>query len=131
MRMREGDWMELKTITLYSDEEGAPQYKEGNVDFRSNDHGMTEKTALISSPEMCRNFQFVELPVGFERCERVADLGQVAVCLAGQLRISCGPEAGHILKAGDILRTEAGPNSLHSIAVIGDVPVHLMVVQLK
>lgn len=118
-------------LTLFSDGEGAPQYKEGKVDFRSNDHGMTSKTALISSPEMCRNFQFVELPVGFERGERVADLGQVAVCLSGQLGISNGAEKDHTLGAGDILRLDAGPNSLHTISVIGDVPVHLMVVQLR
>lgn len=121
--------MELSTLTLFTNDEGTALFEDRAVEFRYSDHGMLSKSALISSPEPCRNFVFAELPVGFEKSDRFADLGRVAVCLSGRVRISAAGDTARELGPGEVFRLLPGPKSSHTISVVGDTPVHLMVLQ--
>ena len=122
--------MELKVLTMFSDIDGEARCVEDAVEFRSNDHGLSLTAALISPSESCRNFQYVELPVGFQSSGRIADIGQLAVCLAGKVEITGASGEGYVLGAGGVFRLRKGKVSSHTIAVSGEAPVHLLVIQL-
>ena len=82
--------MTLEILTLFSDDDGTPRLEQTAVSFRTAIESKSPLSAGLSAHESCRNFTFIELPVGFTSNYRIADYGQVAVCLDGRLEITTG-----------------------------------------
>ncbi len=122
--------MDLKILNLFSSETGQPKLSESVVEFRSGDHPLQRYAGKMSTAEACKRFMFVALPPGFKGSNRVIDLEQVAVCLAGQLRIAADGEQARDIAPGDVFRLPQDQTSKHLLTVIGETEVQLLVLQL-
>lgn len=123
--------MDLNVLELITGEEGLPQLDRSSVEFRSGDHALIGGMPRISSHENSRWLVFVELAPGFLSDARFADADQMVVCLSGKLSVSLNDGQTQNLVPGDVVRLRKAVSSTHVLSVVGDIPVHLMVVQLK
>lgn len=119
--------MALDIIELLSDDAGEPKLGSSTVKFKSAGHGLLNSMSGMSAPTDCRQMVFIELPVGLKSATRSPDRDQTAVVLTGALRISAGEGEVRHLKAGEVFRLPQARSSLHTLEVVGDDAVQLMV----
>ncbi len=119
--------MTLKTTELLCSESGASYLGVSEVRFRGGDHNFGDDPAKMSAPVPCQQAVYVEMPCGFSSSHRIPDRDQTAVVLQGELLISTGDQETAHLKAGAVFVLPKAETSNHTLEVLGDVPVVLLV----
>lgn len=126
---REGNALALNLIELLTAPDGQPFLDSSDVEFRSSNNDLMGKMARMSEPTSCRHMVFIELPAGFQSTTRVPDCDQIAVVLSGRLRIVATEGAVRSVQAGEVFRLPQAETSSHTLEVVGQETVTIMVVQ--
>lgn len=119
--------MTLKTTELLCSESGASYLGEAEIQLRRADHGVLNDLAKMSAPLQCQQAVYIEMPIGFHSSRRMPDRDQTAVVLQGELLISSEDHQTAHLKAGAVFSLPKAQTSSHTLEVLGDSPVILLV----
>lgn len=119
--------MTFEVIELLSDEEGQPYLGKAEINLRTSNFDLIGDQANMSVPTSCRQIVYLKFPVGFKSASRIPDREQTAVVLTGSLRISANETQAIIAKQGEVFRLPKAKISEHTLEVVGDCPVTLMV----
>jgi len=121
--------MGLDITTFVAGDEGRAELSEQAIELKQGDHQILGHL-LLSQPETCKRFVFLELPVGWSKEYVFTDRRQLCVCLSGQLRFKTTDGSIATFSPGDVWRYQDKDTTGLTAEVVGEDPVTCLLVQL-
>lgn len=127
---RENQELTMQIKQVVSDANGETHFEDYSMQMRYPDHGM-EGFPLRSPLFRCSHFGIVELPAGYEGPQELSSRRQIALCLAGKLRLTTSDGETQEFGPGDIVMMDDRDGKGHILTVIGGEKARIGVAHLE
>ncbi len=121
---------EMRCLRLSEDAGGVSRFEDFTIGLTMQDFAPPAPSLWLSGAEPADRLVYLTLPAGWGSPQHPSPRRQVALCLAGRLRVEAGSGEVREIGPGGIWRMEDTRGAGHTTTVLGDEPVQLAIVQL-